>query len=61
MSLLFDIPHVVCACGRIYFEGDSERLWTCAREHVRERQARERAEQQMAALSRWDARARRAA
>lgn len=29
-------PHVVCRCGRVYFEGQHESLWACARRHAEE-------------------------
>lgn len=54
MSLLPDVPSVVCRCGRIYFDGESDKLWACARKHVEERKARERAQQQMDALTKWE-------
>lgn len=40
------IAHVVCGCGRVFFDGENEGLWNCARAHVVERREMAAAQEQ---------------
>lgn len=38
MTEAFLRVHVTCRCGRVYFEGQNEALWACARRHAEDLQ-----------------------
>lgn len=36
MELFFNVPYIICHCGKIYFKGDEDSMWRCVNGHLDE-------------------------